>query len=432
MGRIKRLISVFLAGCCCMGLLCSAVQAETASPFKATFLQGWLCRDWTQERWNTEFQAMDEAGFDAVILQTVCDLTYEQTDASQNTQNPDSYALSSAYMLYPSAIPELEGAYVSSQNSGDALELALSAAKTHDMQIWIGTIGDNRWWNYGWGTPAASESSETYFSQWCEENGSLCAELITEIQARYGDTYSDQIAGFYYVNEIWNMDAACAGTDEGIYAKLIGSNINASLAAMDAVCPDKPLMISPFFNPDLSTAEQYGTFWADIFAAADFRSFDIFAHQDGGGRECTPEVIREWAIPLKTACEAEEMQFWINHETFQTDGSSKPIAALAANREATADLTDNCILFSWNHYYNSLVYPEKADLDAAYLAYVSEFQPLRGDVDLDGDADAADLQLLQDYLLRNAALTAPQAEAADLSADGIVDVFDLGILKKIL
>ncbi len=432
MRRIKQLVSVLLAGCCSMGLFSSAVQAETPSPFKATFLQGWLCRDWTQNRWNAEFQAMDEAGFEALILQTVCDLTYEQTDTAENPQNPDSYTLSSAYMLYPSAIPKLENAYVSSQNGGDALELALSAAKAHGMQVWIGTISDNRFWNYGWGTPAASESGDIYFSQWCKENGSLCEELITEIHERYAADYNDQIAGFYYVNEIWNMDAACAGTDDGVYAELIGSNINVSLEVIETLCPDKPLMISPFFNPDLSTAAQYGTFWEDIFTAADFRNVDIFAHQDGGGREFTPEVIREWAVSLKAACEAEGLQFWINHETFQTDGTAKPIAALAANREATADLTDSCVLFSWNHYYNSLDDPEKADLDATYLAYLSEFQPLQGDVDLDGDTDAADLQLLQDYLLRNAALTAPQAEAADLSADGVVDVFDLGILKKII
>lgn len=41
------------------------------SPFTATFLQGWLCRDWTVERWNQEFAAAKAVGFDALILQSV-------------------------------------------------------------------------------------------------------------------------------------------------------------------------------------------------------------------------------------------------------------------------------------------------------------------------------------------------------------------------
>lgn len=433
MKRFAKLTAMMtaLVLCCLSG----SVHAEApSSPFHATFLQGWLCRDWTQDRWNEEFRAMDEAGFDAVILQTVCDLTYEQTDASADKQDSDAYALTSAYMLYPSSLPELEGAYVSSQNGGDALALALSAAEANGVQIWIGTCGDNRWWNYGWGAPLANAAGTSYFSLWCEENAALCGDIITEVWNRYGGDYADQIAGFYYVNEVWNIDAACAGTDGGAYAACIGENINGTLSAINTSCPDKPLMISPFFNPDLSTAAQYGAFWKDIFTAADFRPGDIFAHQDGGGRQCTPEVIREWAVALRDACLTESgMQFWINHETFQTDSTPKPIEHLAAAREATADLTGSCILFSWNHYYNPLANADLAPYGEAFLAYVQSLQQsIAGDLNLDGSCDAADISLLQAHLLGNAALTAAQAEAADLSADGIVDVFDLGLLKKMM
>ena len=51
-----------------------------------------------------------------------------------------------------------------------------------------------------------------------------------------------------------------------------------------------------------------------------------------------------------------------------------------------------------------------------------------GDVDNDGTCDAADIVMLQKWLHCTGTLT--NAEAADLNADGSVDVFDLALLKR--
>lgn len=57
---------------------------------------------------------------------------------------------------------------------------------------------------------------------------------------------------------------------------------------------------------------------------------------------------------------------------------------------------------------------------------------LEGDVNLDGTTDSQDLQLLQDYLQCKCVLTKEQFEVADLNLDGICNIFDFNMLKKLL
>lgn len=76
-----------------------------------------------------------------------------------------------------------------------------------------------------------------YYSDWSASNVTICSDLITEIWSRYGTEYGDRIAGWYYVNEIWNMDAAGNGTDSRTYAKMIEDNIHATVQAVEQSCP---------------------------------------------------------------------------------------------------------------------------------------------------------------------------------------------------
>ncbi|MBQ9695242.1 MAG: DUF4434 domain-containing protein [Oscillospiraceae bacterium] len=418
---MKRILGLFIAALMLLSFPC-AMNAGASdgrpSRFYATFLQNWLCRDWTEDQWREEFDAAREAGFQAVILQSVCDIV--RGEASGEPQDPAGYPDASAFCMYPSAIPALSGAYRSSQNGGDALALALTAAQETGMQLWIGTVSDDLWWKYGWGMPQPDGDS-TYFEEWSAENAALSASLVTEIWERYGREFGGQIGGFYYVNEIWNLDAACHGTDGGLYSECIGGNIRQTIRAIDNACPDKPLLISPFYNPDLSTPAQYTAFLTDLIEAAQFRPIDIYAGQDGGGAERSPAVIREWALAQKQAAEG-QMRFWINCESFQADLTPKPIEALRADYAATADLAECAILFSWEHYYRG------TELDAAFTAFAGEC--LWGDVNGDGVLSVTDAVMLQKWLLCIGKMTQP--EAADLLPDGKIDILDLALVKHAL
>ncbi len=69
----------------------------------------------------------------------------------------------------------------------------------------------------------------------------------------------------------------------------------------------------------------------------------------------------------------------------------------------------------------------KTDYNAAEIP---EDKPTAGDVDRDGQLSTADLVLLQKWLL--AADVEISSENADLCPDGVIDIFDLGMMKHIL
>lgn len=353
-----------------------------------SFLQGWLCRDWSQSRWDGELAAMKELGMDTLVIQSSYDLATTAASSSAYGQDWSKYTATSRYSLYPTAIPELAGA----SNSADQLERALIAAKKNDMKIFIGLLSDDRWWRFGWGNPTAPSgktdlAADSYFADWCRYNGDLAGEMIAEIWGRYGENYGEQIGGWYYYNEIWNFDAACAGTDGGVYAKILASNFNAYLNAIAENCPGKPLMLSPYFNRTLSTGAQYGAFWKSIFAQTNFKSGDIFAPQDCIGEH--PDLIGtapEWIGSLADAVKTKEgLRFWVNNETFTASYTSASVDRVISQIEATKPYAQTHLLFSWNHYYNPLYnsgYQSYNDQLAAYIEQMKEAENPDGCVEI--------------------------------------------------
>ena len=380
-----------------------SIPQNSAPLFEASFLQGWYCRDWQPARWQTEMQEMKDAGFRAVILQSAVDLTYEYSKSEKPKTDPAAYDLTAAYALFPTAlVPDSEGQR--------ALEYALEAAKLSGMQVWIGTVSDDRWWQYGWGRPDAG------FAEWSAQNGEQCASVVQEIWTQYS-RYAEQIAGFYYNNEIWNIDTACSGDDRAEYAEILGLNIRKTLDAIEAVCPEKPVMISPFFNRDLSSAAEYGAFWRAIADAAGFRETDIFAHQDGGGRGYDADTISEWTEALRLAVGG-RMRFWVNNETFGADSAAMPLNTLRRNFLAAA-CAERHILFSWNHYYHG-------KSDAAFAQLITS---MTGDLSGDGHCTAEDAILLMHWLLAEQEIPANWL-AGDLDANGILNSADLSLLMR--
>ena len=55
-----------------------------------------------------------------------------------------------------------------------------------------------------------------------------------------------------------------------------------------------------------------------------------------------------------------------------------------------------------------------------------------GDLNTDGTLTSSDTILLQDYLLGRSVLTNDQKQQADLNQDGVIDGFDLALLKHLL
>ena len=70
--------------------------------------------------------------------------------------------------------------------------------------------------------------------------------------------------------------------------------------------------------------------------------------------------------------------------------------------------------------------------DDGSLNLIHPRSDLKGDVDLDGDVDVADIVMLQKYLLNAQPFNIENYINADVYTEGKVDVFDLGMLKRIV
>ena len=66
--------------------------------------------------------------------------------------------------------------------------------------------------------------------------------------------------------------------------------------------------------------------------------------------------------------------------------------------------------------------------DYLTVSYVGD-DILTGDINLDGKLSVSDVVLLQKYLIKSGKLTADQAKRADLNGDGVLNAYDLALLK---
>lgn len=344
---------------------------ESVRRITGSFIQAWYVAGWSQQRWEQEIKLMSEAGMKYIILQSIADLTYN-TDANLG-QDPDRYTLSRTLCLYPSSLPEFR-----SGNKGiDSLKNCLEACKKYGLQAIIGPLSDNRWWKYGWGMPQMPSGKsdyvkDSYFAKWVKQNGELSNRIADEVMARYGEKYSAQIFGWYYNNEIWNIDVACKRTDNQVYAKILGESLNIVIRHYSRITPGKPVMLSPFINPTLSTPQQCGKMWEDIFKYTEFRKGDIFSPQDSFGGNPTLD-LDAWTKAYADAAKTKSgLVFWSNNENFRENGTVATLDSFIYQINTTAKYASANICFSWNHYFSPLL--QNSGYNRAYLKYITTGQ----------------------------------------------------------
>ena len=312
-------ISTFFVLSAAAPALAAGVELPTGS-----FIQSWLTDGWDEAQWAAELSAMQAVGLNTVILQST--------------------------------------AGANGQESG-SVGAALRAASGLGMAVVIGLIEDDGWWNHGWGPPSPE------WLQWADANGQKNAALAANIWARYGNEFRGTIAGFYYHNEIWNY----AYFDDTL-AQAIGANISAITQKLDQVAPGVPLVLSPFYNMTSSPAgpAELAQQLTTIFGYANLRSFDVLAPQDSVGVNGLASELANWLSAYQNVAISTGVQFWINHENFDTANNPADISRLISQVDATAHLApQKRILFSWNHYYNPAHNGGQTEFNDRYLSWVA-------------------------------------------------------------
>ncbi len=90
---------------------------------------------------------------------------------------------------------------------------------------------------------------------------------------------------------------------------------------------------------------------------------------------------------------------------------------------------------SWRSAKRPLLFNEDFTAKPSYYSIVDGFaveNPEPGDINMNGSVTVVDVVKLQKYLLTLTSLDEQQYQLADMNADGMVDVYDLALLKRVL
>lgn len=405
---MKKSISLILSVCICAAanIPQSTSAFEPVPHFTSTFVQPYYSDILDTERWEQTFCNAKKSGFDTLIIPSVLYIQQQFVNTFWG-KSPDPVC----YSLFPLETPVAYDV----QCSGDSIKPALEAAKAADMKVWLGTVNDNSFLYY------TGEYVSDYKS-WSDQNSKLSSSVISEIWSRYGEEYGEQIAGWYYSNNFHNFENACNGADDGETARIISSNINANISAIEENCPDKPIMLNPYYYYDNSTSEQFGAFLTELIAASELRPIDIYTAKDMGGLGADIDVKRKWIEAQKTAV-GDKMHFWVENANGLCGDSITDMENLYKNYNATYKLGEASMV-SYIDFFAS----EGIENDDYFEDFMSG--TIRGDVNDDGEFNTADILLFQKWLLGADDAELVNWKAADFCKDEQLDCFDLCFMKK--
>ncbi|MCM1227020.1 MAG: carbohydrate-binding protein [Clostridium sp.] len=193
--------------------------------------------------------------------------------------------------------------------------------------------------------------------------------------------------------------------------------------------------------------ETYGSKWA-IAEKADIGSL-IFGDRDFTFTEL-PETLRGSEI-IKTACDSKytasdlaEFNAGDSIDVYVAlDNRVEAVPEWMSNWEKTDMTCKSSNDVTFDIYKKSVSSGDKVMLGTngqsnlcvnyAVMAVSSKTEPIGlGDINFDGKSDSSDLEMLQKYIIKKASLTAGQCKAADINSDGIINVCDVVLLKRMI
>lgn len=316
-----------------------------------TFIQSWLCQNWSDAKWETELDYMDQAGMTYLIY---ADVAYR--DSGTWTTK------------YPSQISGLAG----TNNGLDVIENVLRNCARHNIKVFIG-MGNYSEFEVNGGIGST-------FTSFCN----ISAQIVAEIYNLYHSRYPDTFYGWYFVPEFNNNYLNMTP-----YVSKFASGMNVVINELNQLDPAMPLLLSPYFMKYYTTASVSSTktFWTNMLTRINFRAGDILAPQDAVGAgwiemsdlDSVTKMYRQAVdaankgVILWSNCES----FIQNHdssllgppETENTTFVTSPLNRYVQQMTIVSQYVDNIIMFSYNHYYS----PNQNDpvFNNTYLDYLA-------------------------------------------------------------
>lgn len=353
---IKRLISVITAFVLALLPGTATPERRTEPVFTGTFLQSWLGVQWDDEQWQKEIDVMKRDGIEHLIIQSVAEKTMESAGGEWT-------------VYYDIDLPEFDDA----ARGDNIVEAALKACKGTGIKVYIGlSLFDDFWYQGG-------------FTSQYDECCRIAASLVKDIYTRYGEEYKDTLCGFYFTPEFSNI------IWETTSASKLADGVNVIIDEMNVVCPELPLVMSPFYTNyvSLGTFDAL-TFWTRLVDRIKFRDGDIIAPQDAVGAAFTQidELEKNWKLYRSVIDNADaDIKLWANCESFKLAREKTIISGIglppatentlsvpvtmdrfAYQLDIASRYCDNIITFSYNHYLS----PNQVDsrFIEAYRKYV--------------------------------------------------------------
>ncbi|MEM9799915.1 MAG: DUF4434 domain-containing protein [Planctomycetota bacterium] len=278
--------------------------------------------NWGALEWARDFEAMQEAGIDTVILIRA---GYRDRCA-----------------FHSEVLRERHG-YLIVQD--DLVGLFLDLARDHGMKLWFGTYDSGEHWMRG------EHAAEVEINR----------AFTDEVVARYGD--HPALGGWYISHEIDAFDESVMRVYEELAGHLKGLR-------------DMPILISPYPRGSKQfdrpfTLDEHAEHWSRIFDRI-MGLVDVVAFQDGQVEYAElPAYLRTNAELARAA----GITCWSNVESFDRDVHIRfpPIAwpklrfKIEAAREAGVD---KLITFEWSHFMSPhSIFPSASGLHRMYMQW---------------------------------------------------------------
>ena len=301
--------------------ICIKVIQTKLPKIGGSFIEDWMYIHYNESRWEQEVKYYYDLGLKYFILGSVANedwIPITPLEPGQYEFDWTKYVLkddlwSNRIVYNSSEFPHLY------YPGNDGLLFCFKYCKKYGLKAFIGPVTDGRFARYGWGV----ENMKNYFPSWIDDFVKKSEKIYKEIWEKYKD-YRDQIAGFYFWPEYWNFYEGCNPNanqeHHEVWKTLFGKLLhNFDEMVSNITSNSKPILMSPFHNFDICTAENNSNWLIEFFNYTKLRKGTIYAPQDSMGGHYKNHIhdIGEWCKGEKKACDSAGIRYWINNEIFR-------------------------------------------------------------------------------------------------------------------